>query len=61
MIENILLWIVCKYFDLLGKEVIIARFDKDTILMKGNMKKDTDDYFYKRVRDVYMHTLEENK
>jgi len=59
---NILIWLLQHWVDKFTEnEIVIAHIKKDGILLCGVMFEESDDYFYKRVREVYLHTLEEKR
>ena len=59
---NFLIWLLQHWVDKFTKnEIVIAHITKDTMHLRGAMREESDDYFYKRVRGVYLHTLEEKR
>ena len=59
---NFLIWLLKKWVEKTSKdEMIIAYIEEGTIKLHGVVKTQTDDYFYKLVREVYLHTLEEKR
>jgi hypothetical protein len=59
---NILIWLLEHWVDRFTKnEIVIAHITKDTMRLCGAMREESDDYFYKRVREVYLYTLEEKR
>jgi hypothetical protein len=62
MMTDFLIWLLQHWVDKFTKnEIVIAHIGKDTIRLCGAMREKSDDYFYKRVRGVYLHTLEEKR
>ena len=49
-----LTWLLCKWVDMCGGEVIVALIKPDRIKITGALHCDDDEYYYKIIGEIYM-------
>jgi hypothetical protein len=56
-----LTWILCKWVDMVGGEVIVANITADRIKINGALHYDDNQYYYKIIGEIYCQQREGGK